>query len=190
MTVARGADAGDDAPADVPLHTWHHPRPPRTLSTSLALLCLSRSCNHTLQARKTDAALRRCRLQGNTHSNKGGAPDHDDGVPGVYPSSSPPLSPGSPLTYSPQVPMAPLAKPDEPARMRTEPEFHGLAGCYATPKLMPVVIVCEWQLHSTPNRTGRVARFQASPALARGGDRRKAIPSPVCVIWPCRESRW
>lgn len=77
---------------------------------------------------------------GNTHTNKSGPPG--DGDDNVYASTSPPLSPGSPLTYSPQVPMAPLTKhEDMTSRIRTEPEFHGLAGWPATPKLMPVVIV-------------------------------------------------
>ncbi|KAF5829295.1 hypothetical protein DUNSADRAFT_16293 [Dunaliella salina] len=48
---------------------------------------------------------------------------------------------GSPLTYSPQVPMiAPIPK-EASFRPRLEPEFHGITGWPATPKLMPVVIV-------------------------------------------------
>mmetsp|Transcript_35251 Transcript_35251/g.78447 ORF Transcript_35251/g.78447 Transcript_35251/m.78447 type:complete len:269 (-) Transcript_35251:625-1431(-) len=78
---------------------------------------------------------------GNTHSNKTpGVHEHDDGQQYGRP-SSPPLSPGtgSPLTYSPQIPMEPLAKPED---LRPNmPEFHGVTGWPATPKLMPVVIV-------------------------------------------------
>jgi 5'-AMP-activated protein kinase regulatory beta subunit len=47
------------------------------------------------------------------------------------------------LTYSPQIPMEPIAKMEE-SRARAEPDFHGLAGWPATPKLVPVVIVCKW----------------------------------------------
>ncbi len=81
--------------------------------------------------------------QGNTTSHKHGpesGPEHES----YARPHSPPLSPGSPLTYSPQMPMEPLARAEEAAG-RQGPEFHGLAGWPAQPKLMPVVIVCEWQ---------------------------------------------
>jgi len=57
------------------------------------------------------------------------------------PSGSPPMSPGSPLTYSPQVAMEPLSR-DDGAGPRG-PDFVGAAGWPAQPKLVPVVIVCE-----------------------------------------------
>lgn len=56
---------------------------------------------------------------------------------------SPPVSPGSPLTYSPQVAMEPLQKPDESSGQRPATEFVGAAGWPAQPKLVPVVIACE-----------------------------------------------
>eukprot|EP00877_Chromochloris_zofingiensis_P004634 jgi/Chrzof1/14171/Cz08g28030.t1 len=54
---------------------------------------------------------------------------------------SPPMSPGSPLTYSLQVAMEPLAKADDLAGGRPATEFVGAAGWPAQPKLVPVVIV-------------------------------------------------
>lgn len=64
-----------------------------------------------------------------------------------------PMSPGSPLTYSPQVAMEPLSR-DDGAGPRG-PDFVGAAGWPAQPKLVPVVIVCE--------------RPQRAAGLARGG---------------------
>ncbi len=63
---------------------------------------------------------------------------------GSFQPASPPMSPGSPLTYSPQVAMEPLAKPEE-VLGRPATEFVGAAGWPAQPKLVPVVIVCELQ---------------------------------------------
>lgn len=61
---------------------------------------------------------------------------------GGYGRSSPPMSPGSPLTYSPQIPMEPIPKHDEVGRggPYSHTEFAGWA---AQPKLVPTVIVCE-----------------------------------------------
>ncbi len=76
-----------------------------------------------------------------TNSSKGA---HDDGGIPSYPrpSASPPVSPmpGSPLTYSPQVPMEPIVAKQEDFRA---PEFHGVSAWPAGPKLVPVVISCE-----------------------------------------------
>lgn len=81
--------------------------------------------------------------QGNTTSHKHETPggtEHEH----YARHASPPLSPGSPLTYSPQIPMEPIARADElTAANRNAPEFHGVAGWPAQPKLMPVVIVCK-----------------------------------------------
>jgi 5'-AMP-activated protein kinase, regulatory beta subunit len=61
--------------------------------------------------------------------------------------TSPPLSPGSPLTYSPQVAMEPIPKhgadDGSVGAGRTATEFVGAAGWPAQPKLVPVVIACE-----------------------------------------------
>ena len=59
------------------------------------------------------------------------------------PSMSPPLSPGSPLTYLPQVQMEPMSRAAEASATTAPQEFHGVAGWPAQPKLVPVVIVCE-----------------------------------------------
>eukprot|EP00882_Tetradesmus_deserticola_P010062 GHRQ01010632.1.p1 GENE.GHRQ01010632.1~~GHRQ01010632.1.p1 ORF type:complete len:278 (+),score=82.35 GHRQ01010632.1:267-1100(+) len=53
---------------------------------------------------------------------------------------SPPMSPGSPLTYSPQVQMEPIQKQDDSSGQRPATEFVGAAGWPAQPKLVPVVI--------------------------------------------------
>ncbi|KAK9820387.1 hypothetical protein WJX72_009820 [[Myrmecia] bisecta] len=60
-----------------------------------------------------------------------------------YLSTSPPCSPGSPLTYSPQVVMEPIAtaRPEDMMLGRSAAEFHGVAGWPAQPKLVPTVIV-------------------------------------------------
>ncbi|KAJ9522251.1 hypothetical protein QJQ45_008078 [Haematococcus lacustris] len=79
---------------------------------------------------------------GNTHPSKAGPPADDLDSSQTY-RPSPPISPGSPLTYSPQIPMEPIAKVEDAiSRPRVEPEYQGLAGWGpATPKLVPVVIV-------------------------------------------------
>lgn len=81
---------------------------------------------------------------GNTASHKSGgqAESVDDGH--YARPSSPPLSPGSPLTYSPQIPMEPLSRAaaaDGGPRTAQQPEFHGVAGWPAQPKVVPVVFV-------------------------------------------------
>jgi len=53
---------------------------------------------------------------------------------------SPPMSPGSPLPYSPQVAMEPLTRQDDVVGQRHATEFVGAAGWPAQPKLVPVVI--------------------------------------------------
>ncbi|GBF94195.1 hypothetical protein Rsub_06465 [Raphidocelis subcapitata] len=73
---------------------------------------------------------------GNTQAKRSVGDDHEaDGLV----SGSPPMSPGSPLTYSPQVAMEPLAR-DDGAGPRAA-DFVGAAGWPAQPKLVPVVIV-------------------------------------------------
>mmetsp|Transcript_8523 Transcript_8523/g.14632 ORF Transcript_8523/g.14632 Transcript_8523/m.14632 type:complete len:261 (-) Transcript_8523:724-1506(-) len=75
---------------------------------------------------------------GNAQAGKQGAGVADEPL---YAAASLPLSPGSPLTYSIQVPMEPLSKHEDlmaTSRGRTEPEFHGWP---ATPKILPVVII-------------------------------------------------
>lgn len=79
-------------------------------------------------------------LQGNAPGKDRAMADAEDaGPPAQQP--SPQFSPGSPLTYSPQVAMEPLSKPEEGAHRSAE--FHGVAGWPAQPKLVPVVIVCK-----------------------------------------------
>jgi 5'-AMP-activated protein kinase, regulatory beta subunit len=51
---------------------------------------------------------------------------------------SPPI-PGSPLTYSPQLPMT----PQDTAASGGNTEYSGVAGWPAQPKLLPTVIICE-----------------------------------------------
>ncbi|GIL62567.1 hypothetical protein Vafri_16760 [Volvox africanus] len=76
---------------------------------------------------------------GNTTSHKHEptvAPDNDH-----YRHASPPISPGSPLTYSPQIPMEPISRAEDVTANRGAPEFYGVAGWPAQPKVVPVVIV-------------------------------------------------
>ncbi|GLI62271.1 hypothetical protein VaNZ11_004878 [Volvox africanus] len=58
-----------------------------------------------------------------------------------YRHASPPISPGSPLTYSPQIPMEPISRAEDVTANRGAPEFYGVAGWPAQPKVVPVVIV-------------------------------------------------
>lgn len=76
---------------------------------------------------------------GNTQAKRIPAPEGNAGEEPFHVGSSP-MTPGSPLTYSPQVAMEPIPKADE-AAARSAAEFHGLAGWPAQPKLLPVVIV-------------------------------------------------
>lgn len=54
---------------------------------------------------------------------------------------SPPI-PGSPLTYSPQLPMT----PQDAAPSAVNTEYSGVAGWPAQPKLLPTVIICEFEV--------------------------------------------
>lgn len=91
--------------------------------------------------------LRAPRLpQGNTSAKRAVLEDGGAGASGedAFASTSPPCSPGSPLTYSPQIPMEPIPKVDQaPLGRDHAAEFHGLAGWPAQPKLVPTVIVCK-----------------------------------------------
>jgi hypothetical protein len=80
--------------------------------------------------------------QGNTHAKR--SLQGDEAAAGAAEAchvGSPPVSPGSPLTYTPQVAMEPLAHESSAARLGTE--FVGAAGWPAQPKLVPVEITCE-----------------------------------------------
>jgi hypothetical protein len=79
-------------------------------------------------------------------STGGGHP----GAEGSFALGSPPLSPGSPLTYTPQVAMEPIAArhhhhhgEHDASAQRLGTEFVGAAGWPAQPKLVPVEITCE-----------------------------------------------
>jgi len=85
-------------------------------------------------------------MQGNTNAKKSIAGEEGSVDDGLH-IASPPMSPSSPLTYSPQVAMEPLAKADD-VLGRAATEFVGAAGWPAQPKLVPVVIVCEYLDHS------------------------------------------
>lgn len=63
---------------------------------------------------------------------------HDEVAPGLRPSSSP--TPGSPLTYSPQMPMEPMHRPEELQRRGSGFAQTEFAGWTAQPKLVPTVI--------------------------------------------------
>lgn len=81
--------------------------------------------------------------QGNTSTKRGAPGDGSAAGEDAFASTSPPCSPGSPLTYSPQIPMEPIPKVDQaPLGRDHAAEFHGLAGWPAQPKLVPTVIVC------------------------------------------------
>lgn len=82
--------------------------------------------------------------QGNTHAKRS-IQGEEVAAEGSEPFrvGSPPVSPGSPLTYSPQVAMEPIARHDSSAQ-RLGTEFVGAAGWPAQPKLVPVEITCEW----------------------------------------------
>eukprot|EP00879_Flechtneria_rotunda_P003348 GHRR01003575.1.p1 GENE.GHRR01003575.1~~GHRR01003575.1.p1 ORF type:complete len:273 (+),score=72.07 GHRR01003575.1:199-1017(+) len=76
---------------------------------------------------------------GNTQAKRP-MPDQEAGEAGSLTVGSPPMSPGSPLTYSPQVAMEPIAKQENSSGQRLATEFVGVAGWPAQPKLVPVVI--------------------------------------------------
>jgi hypothetical protein len=89
--------------------------------------------------------------QGNTSTKRGAPGDGSAAGEDAFASTSPPCSPGSPLTYSPQIPMEPIPKVDQaPLGRDHAAEFHGLAGWPAQPKLVPTVIVCA--PHGLPQR--------------------------------------
>eukprot|EP00882_Tetradesmus_deserticola_P025847 GHRQ01028425.1.p1 GENE.GHRQ01028425.1~~GHRQ01028425.1.p1 ORF type:complete len:106 (+),score=14.39 GHRQ01028425.1:454-771(+) len=81
-------------------------------------------------------------LQGNTQAKR--SADNEEGpAADSFRVGSPPMSPGSPLTYSPQVQMEPIQKQYDSSGQRPATEFVGAAGWPAQPKLVPVVIACE-----------------------------------------------
>ena len=80
-------------------------------------------------------------LQGNTQGKRARL----DAPPDEHmPAGSPPTSPGSPLTYSPQVAMEPIPQQGATLGRDHAAEFHGVSGWPAQPKLVPTVIVCEY----------------------------------------------
>jgi hypothetical protein len=98
--------------------------------------------------------------QGNTQAKRSVDENDHDGLA----SGSPPMSPGSPLTYSPQVAMEPLARDDGGPR---GPDFVGAAGWPAQPKLVPVVIVCESRGGGGSGRAPPRARGRSTGSLRR-----------------------
>jgi 5'-AMP-activated protein kinase regulatory beta subunit len=82
--------------------------------------------------------------QGKARPRAGGghhATDYEGGAAaGSYDRGSPPV-PGSPLTYSPQVPMEPIPRGDEHGRGGSVYGQSEFAGWAAQPKLVPTVIV-------------------------------------------------
>lgn len=85
---------------------------------------------------------------GNVHRkhSAGQSEEHSDDSGHYQRPVSPPASPGSPLTYSPQVAMEPIAHDEFPTTAGASKggmaaEFHGLSGYPAQPKLVPTVIV-------------------------------------------------
>ena len=82
-------------------------------------------------------------LQGNVQGAAAGRRRSDAATPEeTLPVGSPPTSPGSPLTYSPQVPMEPIPQSGGPLGRDQAAEFHGVSGWPAQPKLVPTVIIC------------------------------------------------
>eukprot|EP00882_Tetradesmus_deserticola_P019246 GHRQ01020704.1.p1 GENE.GHRQ01020704.1~~GHRQ01020704.1.p1 ORF type:complete len:234 (+),score=55.50 GHRQ01020704.1:279-980(+) len=76
---------------------------------------------------------------GNTQAKR--SADNEEGpAADSFRVGSPPMSPGSPLTYSPQVQMEPIQKQYDSSGQRPATEFVGAAGWPAQPKLVPVVI--------------------------------------------------
>lgn len=87
--------------------------------------------------------------QGNTHAKRSIQVDEPAEGADSFRVGSPPVSPGSPLTYSPQVPMEPIAHArsrhdHDSSAQRLGTEFVGAAGWPAQPKLVPVEITCEY----------------------------------------------
>ncbi|WIA22722.1 hypothetical protein OEZ86_009682 [Tetradesmus obliquus] len=76
---------------------------------------------------------------GNTHAKRSIGSEESAAAEGFH-VGSPPMSPGSPLTYTPQVQMEPIQKQDDSSGQRPATEFVGAAGWPAQPKLVPVVI--------------------------------------------------
>jgi hypothetical protein len=97
--------------------------------------------------------------QGNTHAKRSTPGDATAEGSEAFRVGSPPTSPGSPLTYTPQVPMEPIAHAHarhehDSSAQRLGTEFVGAAGWPAQPKLVPVEITCE---HSS--RLGHCQRW-------------------------------
>ncbi len=83
-------------------------------------------------------------MQGQTHGrHRRTTTDYADESMQV-PVSGSPLSPGSPLTYSPQIAMEPLSKGDEFQRGGSVYGQSEFAGWAAQPKLVPTVLVCKF----------------------------------------------
>jgi 5'-AMP-activated protein kinase regulatory beta subunit len=80
--------------------------------------------------------------QGNTATKRSSIAEDPSELDGFH-VGSPPTSPGSPLTYSPQVAMEPLTRQEDVMGQRHATEFVGAAGWPAQPKLVPVVITCK-----------------------------------------------
>lgn len=123
-------------------------------------------------------------LQGNTHAKRSIGSEESAAAEGFH-VGSPPMSPGSPLTYTPQVQMEPIQKQDDSSGQRPATEFVGAAGWPAQPKLVPVVIACEWQWAAVAfpvvaalietERAGCMGQQLCMPLL----------PACVCVVSCC-----
>jgi hypothetical protein len=91
--------------------------------------------------------------QGNTHAKRSIQGDEPAEGADSFRVGSPPVSPGSPLTYTPQVAMEPIAHAHarhehDSSAQRLGTEFVGAAGWPAQPKLVPVEITCECKLQA------------------------------------------
>lgn len=106
-------------------------------------------------------------LQGNSQTKRPQTPQsptHDN-----YGAVSPPFSPGSPLTYVPQMPMEPaLSRTEDSSHRSTTGESQNVAGWASQPRLVPTKILCEPSLataiplHQQP---GTSASMKSAPHL-------------------------
>jgi len=119
-------------------------------------------------------------VQGNTHAKRSTQGEEAaEGAADAFRVGSPPVSPGSPLTYSPQVPMEPIARHDhDSSAQRLGTEFVGAAGWPAQPKLVPVEITCKCSMAVSVICFKECTRHALATA---------SLGSPLCWQQMCEE---
>ena len=98
----------------------------------------------------SEALTHLCGLQGNSQSRRSQQAEH--ATNDSYGDVSPPFSPGSPLTYVPQMPMEPALSRSEDTSMHrgSYSEFRSdVAGWPTQPRLIPTKLLCKHMLRKS-----------------------------------------